>query len=91
MSTKNNPGTYDCYAHAAPDEPMFVLLGRDRHAPVLVRLWAALREAEGEDEAKVAEAVRCATDMVRWQSDNGKHPFTDRARLMEMLRTSTYL
>lgn len=38
MGTKNNPGTFDCYANAAPDEPMFVLLGRDKHAPLLVRL-----------------------------------------------------
>ena len=23
MSTKNNPGSYDCYANADPDEPMW--------------------------------------------------------------------
>ena len=91
MSTKNDPGTYDCYANAAPDEPMFVLLGRDRHAPLLVRLWAALREADGEDAAKVEEALGCSTDMVHWQVDKGKHPFTNRAVLMEVLRSSTYL
>ncbi|HAW11807.1 MAG TPA: aspartate decarboxylase, partial [Chloroflexi bacterium] len=29
MGTKNNPGKFDCYDDAHPDEPMFVLLGRD--------------------------------------------------------------
>lgn len=38
MGTKNNPGRYDCYANAEPDEPMFVLLGHDRHAATLVRI-----------------------------------------------------
>lgn len=36
MGTKNNPGAFDCYANAEPDEPMFVLLGRDKHAPAPV-------------------------------------------------------
>ena len=63
MGTKNNPGQYDCYANAEGDEPMFVLLGRDRHAPHLVREWAWLRRARGEDPAKVTEALRCADAM----------------------------
>lgn len=41
MGTKNNPGKFDCYANAHPDEPMFILLGRDERAPELVRMWAA--------------------------------------------------
>lgn len=63
MGTKKNPGAFDCYANADPDEPMFVLLGRDRHAPGLVRLWALLRAQDGEDAAKVAEALACADAM----------------------------
>ena len=43
MGTKNNPGSYDCYAKADPDEPMFILLGRDWSAHYLVSLWIALR------------------------------------------------
>lgn len=46
MGTKNDPGEFDCYARAHPDEPLFTLLGRDRLAPGLVRLWAALRSGE---------------------------------------------
>ncbi|WP_119304987.1 hypothetical protein [Dongia deserti] len=43
MGTKNDPGEYDCYAKAHPEEPMFTLLGRDRTAFHLVRIWSALR------------------------------------------------
>lgn len=68
MTTKNNPGRYDCYANAEPDEPMFVLLGRDKHAPLLVHLWAILRAADNEDAEKVAEAARCGNDMVDYRS-----------------------
>lgn len=67
MGTKNNPGKYDCYAAAQPDEPRFVLLGRDRHASALVLMWAAWREQQGEDPAKVAEARQCADDMVAYR------------------------
>lgn len=66
MGTKNNPGQFDCYASAEPDEPMFVLLGRDKHAPTLVWLWAVLRELDEEDPAKVSEARKCCLDMMVW-------------------------
>ena len=69
MGTKNNPGRFDCYANAEPDEPMFILLGRDEHAPLLVRLWAEIRKLDGEDAAKVKEAIRCATEMMRFRRE----------------------
>lgn len=65
MGTKNKPGNFDCYANAHPDEPMFVLLGRDKHAGLLVRLWALLRANE-EEEEKVAEAIACGKAMDAW-------------------------
>jgi hypothetical protein len=68
MGTKRNPGSYDCYENAHPDEPMFVLLGRDRDAPGLVMAWADVREEHGEDPVKVAEARACARQMARWKS-----------------------
>lgn len=67
MATKNNPGSFDCYANAHPDEPMFILLGRDAHAPTLVRSWASLREALNEDPLKVAEARAVADQMDAWR------------------------
>lgn len=42
MGTKNNPGEFDCYANAEPDEP--ILLGRDPHGHAAVRKWANDRE-----------------------------------------------
>lgn len=67
MTTKNNPGQFDCYANAKPDEPMFILLGRDKDAPALVRAWAKVREEQGEDSKKVEEARACADAMEEWR------------------------
>lgn len=69
MGTKNNPGNFDCYHNADPDEPMFILLGRDKHAPLLVKLWADLRAMEGEDHMKVCEAIQCATNMAKFRAE----------------------
>lgn len=74
MGTKNNPGDFDCYTNAEPDEPMFILLGRDPSACHLVRLWAELRKLEGEDPAKVTEALDCADAMERWADCLDKRP-----------------
>ena len=40
MGTKVNPGRFDCYAKALPDEPMFTLLARDPNFYEFVKLWA---------------------------------------------------
>ncbi len=72
MGTKNNPGKFDCYANAEPDEPMFVLLGRDKHAPLLVRLWTMLRDQEGESIEKLTEALTCADAMQLWRTKESK-------------------
>lgn len=72
MATKNNPGKFDCYANAEPDEPMFVLLARDKHAPSLIWLWATMRELGGEDMEKVQEARDVANAMIKWQADRGR-------------------
>ncbi len=66
MGSKNDPGMFDCYANAEPDEPMFVLLGRDKHAPTLVWLWSVLRELDGENPAKIHEARECVVAMIAW-------------------------
>lgn len=81
MGTKNNPGAFDCYANAHPDEPMFVLLGRDPFAPGLVLLWAALRREMGEDENKVLEAIDCAGAMAAWAIELGKAEASDAAAI----------
>lgn len=77
MGTKNQPGEFDCYANADPDEPMFVLLARDIHAPLTVEEWAARRERQIDlgikpesDRPMVDEARQCAAAMRRWRSEN---------------------
>lgn len=73
MGTKNQPGKFDCYANAKPDEPMFVLLGRDPVASLLVALWADLRRGIGEtDAAMLSEAEACAEAMEAWAVGLGK-------------------
>lgn len=68
MGTKRNPGKFDCYEAADPDEPMFVLLARDPLAPQLVREWAGRRRMRAGDPAKISEALDCATAMERWRA-----------------------
>ena len=77
MGTKANPGDFDCYANAMPDEPMFVLLARDPDFCRLVREWARRRELDidcGErpesDIVMVEEARQCATDGQKWRRRN---------------------
>lgn len=77
MTTKLNPGKYDCYARALPDEPYFVLLARDPSAPDLVRSWGDNRRHEinrrhrpESDGAMVHEAYDCARQMEVWRAAN---------------------
>lgn len=89
MGTKSNPGDFDCYAKALPDEPMFILLARDPMAPIVVREWAADREAKVRigthpvsDFKKAVMARICAANMVAWRAKNegrwlDANPFED--------------
>ena len=80
MGTKNKPGTFDCYAKAEPDEPMFILLGRDADAAKATRDWAGARLARinrglkpESDRAMVQEAFDCADAMDAYRRQrNGK-------------------
>lgn len=72
MGTKNNPGRFDCYASAEPNEPMFILLARDEKAPALVRQWVAtraMRDQSKANDAKAREALACAEAMETWQKE----------------------
>lgn len=48
MGTKNNPGRFDCFAAAEPDEPLFGLLARDALAAHMVSIWSKLRMGDHE-------------------------------------------
>ena len=80
MSTKQNPGNYDCYAKLADDEPYFLLRAKDPHAPILVELWAALREAEFGPFEKLEEARSCAKQMREWFARTGQKKLSERHR-----------
>jgi hypothetical protein len=77
MGTKNDPGEFDCYKHAMPDEPIFVLLARDPLAANIVREWAdrlailiKLGRKPETDKPKIAEAQQCAHAMENWRIEN---------------------
>ena len=80
MGTKRNPADNDCYVRALPDEPMFVLLARDKSAPGMVSTWCQVRLAEMgaglrsiEDNMPVIrEAQRCAGAMEAWRIEHGE-------------------
>lgn len=58
----------DCYLKREHDEPSFTLLGRDKHAAILVNLWAAMRRIDGDpsDAEKIEGADKRANEMVGW-------------------------
>lgn len=66
MSTKNNPGHFDCLTKLGPEEPYFVLRAQDAEAADLVELWALRAKAGGCPLDKVNEALAVAEDMRRW-------------------------
>ena len=67
--TKNNPGKFDCYSKAEPDEPMFVLLARDPAARATIEAWISTRKEMGYNEPeKIREAINCAYEMERWRA-----------------------
>jgi hypothetical protein len=77
MGTKNDPGKFDCYINALPDEPMFTLLGRDPEFKSLVTEWANLRQKAincgarpASDQEMVNEALACAAAGSRWRRAN---------------------
>ena len=80
MGTKNNPGNYDCYSKADPDEPLFTLRAKDMLAPMLIELWAAIRELNWTEkfgdlpiptdyQKKLTEARNIAQDMRDWYEE----------------------
>lgn len=65
------------FVRGLPDEPSFLLLGRDRSAPDMVRQWAYEREREiatgnkpTTDNNQVANARQIAQEMEKWRREN---------------------
>lgn len=75
MATKRDPGAFDCYKAALPDEPFFTLLARDPAAPDTLRVWAAERVRHKktetpDDQDRIEIAYRDAEEMERWRAAN---------------------
>ena len=67
LSTKNQPGRFDCYSRLKPDEPYFILRAQDAEAADLVELWAVRAGSTGNcDPDKITEAMRTAEEMRKW-------------------------
>jgi hypothetical protein len=56
-----------CLGKAADNEPVFILRGQDKFAPLLVRMWVQLALLHGCDGEKIEEAAYLADDMERWK------------------------
>lgn len=76
MGTKDNPGKFNCYEKALPDEPMFTLLARDPCFFEHVNKWAndrlqAIRcgERPESDMEIVEEAWKIAVQGEKWRKD----------------------
>lgn len=74
MGTKDNPGKFDCYHAAKPDEPMFVLLARDPLAPFLVSIWASVRMDDLEGAFAKFNAM-----IAKFAQHYHTHPDVDKA------------
>lgn len=94
MGTKNNPGKFDCYAKAEPDEPMFVLLARDPFAPFVVELWRQLHMwmvgREGVAGDKSDEARRCILAMEKWAVEHGVDHTLARMAFQKFVRSERF-
>ncbi len=53
------------------DEPIFVLVARDKLAPMIVRGWVYRAREAGVPDGKIAEALELAHSMEAWQRDHG--------------------
>lgn len=74
---KSSPGVYDCHSKANEDEPMFVLLGRDPTAAIIVRIWTKLRcrimkNITTEELDQLQDAIECADEMEKYAIKEGK-------------------
>lgn len=71
-NTKTHPGSFRCWEAALPDEPVFVILGRDPAAPATLEFWAHERVRQDkthtpDDKSRIAAAIDEAKDMAEWR------------------------
>lgn len=61
-----------CLGRSQSDEPVFVLVARDRFSSEVIRFWARLVQNElGKETPKVLEAKEEAIQMDTWRVTHG--------------------
>lgn len=60
-----------CLGRCVDDEPVFVLVGRDRAAPFAIRLWSMVAQILGAPRRKYREALAEVTVFESWQKERG--------------------
>lgn len=88
INTLESPGEFDALSTLRPDEPYFILCGRDRLAPKLIYDWADQRrrqtlkefdagnitkEARDFELRKCTEAETIASGMVEYKNGDRQH------------------
>jgi len=70
---------------------MFVLLGRDPCAPILIEVWVELRKRMGERFEKLNEAIECEESCEQWLGEHEKGVDYERALVLydQWLRDET--
>jgi hypothetical protein len=63
-----------CLGKSKPDEPVFLLCGRDPHGPAGVRAWATAYFNAGGKHSKSDDALDCARQMEEWRVENVEKP-----------------
>ncbi len=70
----SDAGNHDCLAKRRPDEPMFILLGRDPDAHNIVRQWAERRLAAGGAPEHCQMGLDTAARMKAYAADPSNAP-----------------
>lgn len=68
--TMSNQSMKRVLDNTKPDEPVFILCGRDATAPTIIRAWAAEARARGTSDQKTAGAIAIAENMEQWQREH---------------------
>lgn len=77
MATKNNPGQFDCYTKAGPDEPLFTLRAKDPAAPFLVDIWVASRTGDLDSIMRHVEKMSRDPGVIKRVSEDGYEKLTE--------------
>lgn len=76
MSTKENPGPFDCYDRLLPGEEYFLLRAKDPDFELFVKQWAFNRRMQinmgsrpdtQKENDRIKSALNCAQDGKSWR------------------------